>query len=155
MAEHLSIATKFLVISDTHNFQFGDTAGSQHLQLPTPKVDVLLYCGDLTEVGGVSSFNEALKMLGGIDAELELVIPGNHDMELDKSYWEAQRDYDGAPEDPEDHDLAFQAMTGPLAKQSVITFLGGGTLVHPEDRGETHDLYFPLHTGLLQLGFRI
>lgn len=156
MVEHLNIATKILVISDTHNSQFGHTpAGSQHLQLPTPKVDVLLDWGDLTEVGGVSSFKKALKMLGGIDAELKLVITGNHDMELDKSYWEAQRDYDGTPEDPEDEDLAFQATTSPVAKQSVLTFLGGGTLVHPEERAEIHNLYFPLHTGLPRLGFCI
>ena len=42
-------------------------------------------------------------MLGKFGAELKLVIAGNHDLELDKTYWEAQRDDEGNPEDLEDH----------------------------------------------------
>ena len=76
MARNSTIATKFLVLSDTHNFEFTvDT--SQPLKLPTPKADVLLHCGDLTEVGGISSFTRALKMLGSIDAGLKLVMQGS------------------------------------------------------------------------------
>ncbi|CAD6588150.1 MAG: hypothetical protein ASARMPRED_003410 [Alectoria sarmentosa] len=128
MAGRSTIATKFLVISDTHNFEFREFGrGESPLQLPIPKADVLLHCGDLTEVGGVSSFKKALKMLGSISAELKIVIPGNHDLELDKPYWEAQRDDDGNPEDPENHDLAFKAMTGPLAGDAAVTFLNEGT----------------------------
>lgn len=37
-------------------------------------------------LGGVSSSRKALEMLGCIDAELKLVISGNHDLELDTSY---------------------------------------------------------------------
>ena len=60
------MATNFLVISDTHNLRLDETTdeASRPLQLPTPKADVLLHCGDLTQVGGVSSFKKALKMLG-------------------------------------------------------------------------------------------
>lgn len=123
-----TIATKFLIISDTHNFQFDELATSAcPLQLPTPKVDVLLHCGDLTHCGGVSSFKKALKMLGSIDAELKLVIPGNHDLELDKEYWNAQIDYDGNPEDPEDHHLSVKVMTGQLAASAGVTYLNEGT----------------------------
>ena len=87
MARLSPVATTFLVISDTHNFEFANTAKtSQPLRLPTPKADVLLLCGDLTEVGGVSSFEKAMKMLGSIEAELKIVIAGNHDLELDKAY---------------------------------------------------------------------
>ena len=126
MAANSTVATRFLVLTDTHNFEFTvDT--SQPLKLPTPKADVLLHCGDLTEVGGVSSLTRALKMLGSIDAELKLVIPGNHDLELDKAFWEAQRDEEGKAEDPEDHDPAVKAMTGPLAADAGVTFLTEGT----------------------------
>ena len=126
MAGNSTIATKFLVLSDTHDFEF--TAGtSQPLQLPTPRADVLLHCGDLTQVGGVSSFKRALKMLSSIDAELKLVIPGNHDLELDKAFWAAQRDGEGNPEDIEDHELAVNAMTGTLAAEAGVTFLSEGT----------------------------
>lgn len=78
-----------MVISDTHNYKFDDAVQTLSLQPPTPNADVLLHCGDLTEVGGISCFKKALKMLASVDAELKLVIPGNHDLEFDNSYWEA------------------------------------------------------------------
>lgn len=147
MAEHSTVATKFLVISDTHNFQFDDGDGnSQPLQLPTPQADVLLHCGDLTQVGGVSSFKKALKMLGSIDAELRLVIPGNHDLELEKPYSQAQRDYDGTPEDPEDHDLSVKTMTGPLAAEAGVTFLTEGTHLFTLKSGAVFKIYVSPYT---------
>ncbi|KAK4694555.1 hypothetical protein P7C71_g3048, partial [Lecanoromycetidae sp. Uapishka_2] len=140
-------ATKFMIISDTHNFQFeDDIERSCPLQLPTPKVDVLLHCGDLTQVGGVSSFKNALKMLGKIDAELKLVIPGNHDLELDKAFWEIQRDDDGALEDPEDHELAVKAMTGPLATKSGVSFLFEGTHSFVLSNGAKFTIYVSPYT---------
>ncbi|MCJ1383096.1 hypothetical protein MMC17_006209 [Xylographa soralifera] len=141
MARHSTIATKFLVISDTHNFEFGNTSGGlQPLQLPTPKVDVLLHCGDLTEVGGVSSFEKALKMLGKIDAELKLVIPGNHDLDLDKSYWE------GHYNDPEDHNLAINAMTGRLADEAGVSYLNEGTHSFTLKSGAKFTIYVSPYT---------
>lgn len=147
MVNSSKIATKFLVISDTHGFDFGDTApGSQPLQLPTPRADVLLHCGDLTQVGGVSSFKKALKMLGSIDAELKLVIPGNHNLELDKVFWEAQCDYDGTPEDLGDHGLAIEAMTGPLATEMGVSFLSEGTHAFILKSGAKFTIYVSPYT---------
>ncbi|MCJ1449767.1 hypothetical protein MMC28_000095 [Mycoblastus sanguinarius] len=147
MAGRSTVATKFLIISDTHNFEFGDTAGGlRPLQLPTPTVDVLLHCGDLTQVGGVSSFKKALKMLGSIDAELKFVIPGNHDLELDKPYWKAQCDNEGIPEDAEDHDLAVEAMTGPLAGEAGVSFLNEGTHPFTLKSGATFKIYLSPYT---------
>ena len=143
------IETKFLVISDTHDFEFVDTVEasfSRSLQLPTPKIDVLLHCGDLTQLGGVSSFKKALRMLGSIDAELKLVIAGNHDLELDKIYWDAQRDDEGTPEDPEDHDLAVEAMTGPLAGEAGVTFLSEGTHSFRLQSGAQFSIYVSPYT---------
>ncbi|KAI4221470.1 MAG: hypothetical protein L6R40_008630, partial [Gallowayella cf. fulva] len=90
-----TISTRFIVMSDTHNFEFNETS-LQPLRQPTPRADVLLHCGDLTQVGRISDFKKAIKMLGSIDAELKLVIAGNHDMELDASSW-------ASIDDPEDH----------------------------------------------------
>ena len=145
MALQSTIATKLLVISDTHNFEF-DGSAPHPLQLPTPKVDVLLHCGDLTHCGGVSSFKKALKMLGSIDAELKLVIPGNHDLELDKQYWEAQVDYEGNPEDPQDHQLAVDVMTGPLAKDAGVIYLHEGTHSFTLSSGATFSIYVSPYT---------
>ncbi len=145
MAGDSTIATRFLVLSDTHDFEF-TAETSQPLQLPTPKADVLLHCGDLTQVGGVSSFKRALKMLGNIDAELKLVIPGNHDLELDKPFWAAQRDEEGNAEDPEDHDLAVKAMTGPLATDAGVTFLIEGTHSFTLRNGAKFSIYVSPYT---------
>ena len=147
MAVSLTIQSKFLILSDTHDFNFADTAGSSRpLQLPTPPVDVLLHCGDLTQVGGLSSFKRALEMLRSIDAELKLVIAGNHDLELDQQYWEAQRDEDGAPEDPEDHELAMKTLTGPLADEAGVLFLNEGTHLFTLKNGARFTIYVSPYT---------
>ena len=117
-------------MSETHNFECGDTVqSSPSWQPPNFQIDVLLHCGDLPQVGGVTSLKKALRMLGGIEAELKLVIAGNHDLELDKAYWEVQCDYEGNPEDPKDHDLSIETMTRPLAREAGLTYLHEGT--HP------------------------
>lgn len=147
MALQSTITMKFLVISGTHNFEFDSSTATSHpLQLPTPKADVLLHCGDLTHCGGVSSFKKALKMLGSIDAELKLIIPGNHDLELDKQYWEAQIDSDGNPEDPEDHLLAIRVMTGPLATEAGVIYLNEGTHSFTLRSGATFSIYVSPYT---------
>ena len=146
MANHSTIPTRFLVISDTHNFDIEAPSTDAQLKLPTPQADVLLHCGDLTQVGGVTSFKGALKMLGKIDAELKLVIAGNHDLELDKAYWTLQRDDDGLPEDPEDHDLALEAMTGPLANEAGVIFLSEGTHSFVLNNGAKFTIYVSPYT---------
>lgn len=147
MAHCSDTATKFLVISDTHNFTFDENATSDStLKLPTTKADVLLHCGDMTQVGGVSSFKKALRMMGSIEAELKLVIPGNHDLELDKVFWHAQRDEDGEPENPEDHELAIRAMTGSHAAEAGVTYLYEGTHSFSLRSGATFRIYVSPYT---------
>lgn len=142
MAKGSTIATKFLVVSDTHNFEFDSAAGaSLPFQLPTPEIDVLLHCGDLTHFGGVSSFRKALKMLGSIDAELKLVIPGNHDLELDKGYWNAK-----SYGEPEEHDQAVDTMTGPLAKAAGVSLLTEGTHWFTLSTGVRFSIYVSPYT---------
>ena len=64
---------------------FADTTGSSRpLPLPTPPVDMLLHCGNLAQVGWVSSLKRALEILRSMDIELKLVIAGTHDLELDQ-----------------------------------------------------------------------
>ncbi|KAH0370145.1 Metallo-dependent phosphatase, partial [Aureobasidium melanogenum] len=115
-----AINTSFLIISDTHGLAIhGNTAHDFHL--PLPKVDVLLHCGDLTQVGGQGPYRNALKMLGEIDAELKLVIAGNHDLELDKDYWLTNLDEEGGDESGE-HDQAVAIMKGPPRETSRPAF---------------------------------
>ena len=110
----LTVVTRFIVMSETHDFGFYDTS-PQPLTHPTPRADVLLHYGDLTQVGGISGFKKAITMLGSINAELKLVIAGNHDMELDASHW-------ASLDDPEDHADAVNVMTGSLAQEAGVTY---------------------------------
>ncbi|KAK5704363.1 hypothetical protein LTR97_003381 [Elasticomyces elasticus] len=117
--------TSFLIMSDTHNLELHKSEpGNCPLARKMPKVDVLLHCGDLTQVGGTSAFKNALRLLGSFDAELKLVIAGNHDLELDGQYWRDNLDMDDGPEE---HDRAVELMTGPLAKAAGVTYLAEGT----------------------------
>jgi len=130
-ARTASVSTRFLVISDTHNFEF-DSASGGAFSLPLPKVDVVLHCGDLTNVGGSFSFKNVLKMLGAIEAEKKLVIAGNHDLDLDKEYWRSSLQEGDDPEEVkkehlEEHDAAMSIMTGPLAAAAGVTYLEEGT----------------------------
>jgi len=76
----MAAATRFLIISDTHG------AWPYSLTNPAPKADILLHCGDLTQVGGLASFKRAIEDVKSSDAELKLIIAGNHDLELDEKW---------------------------------------------------------------------
>lgn len=130
--------TTFIVLSDTHDYQFGDNASSK-LQLPVPKVDVLLHCGDLTQVGGVPAFKKALKMLSNFDAELKLVIAGNHDLELDQEWCKAHLEEDEDYLD--DHARAMEVMKGELAKEAGVTYLEEGTHTFNLKSGATFKIH--------------
>lgn len=118
-----TIKTRFLIISDTHNFE-SDEDESSPFRLPVPKVDVALHCGDLTHRGGACSYKIAMEMLGAIDAELKVVIAGNHNLDLDKPYWNTHLSGDDRPED---HARAIRVMTGQVAAKNGVTYLEEGT----------------------------
>jgi Icc-related predicted phosphoesterase len=122
-----TVKTKIMIISDTHCFQFGDAEKVQGLfKLPLPKVDILLHCGDLTERGGLNAYKGVLNMLGNIEAELKLVIAGNHDLSLDGPYWYPKNCNSDGPGDYTEHEKAVEIMTGSLAKDAGVTYLKEG-----------------------------
>ncbi|KAK5684296.1 hypothetical protein LTS10_004163 [Elasticomyces elasticus] len=133
--------TSFLVMSDTHNLEL-DALGNCPLANKMPKVDVLLHCGDLTQVGGTSAFKNALRLLGSFDAELKLVIAGNHDLELDGQYWRDNLDMDDGPEE---HERAVALMTGPLAKAAGVTYLSEGTYHFTLKNGTSFSIFASPH----------
>ncbi|KAB8342697.1 hypothetical protein FH972_022297 [Carpinus fangiana] len=79
------VKTTFLVISDTHSVELTSDIRTP-FRLPTARADVVLLCGDITENGGLENHEAAVAQLVSIDAELKLVIPGNHDVDLDEHY---------------------------------------------------------------------
>ena len=139
-SKHNIVTTRFLILSDTHNFQFTDNAGtSRPLQFPIPKTDVLLHCGDLTQIGQKASYRRALKMLKSIEAELKLMIAGTHAMDRDS--WETHLS-DG--DELEDHRRAVRVMMGPLALEADVTFLNEDTHTFTLKNGAKFTIYaFP------------
>ncbi|KAF3040075.1 hypothetical protein E8E12_005045 [Didymella heteroderae] len=71
---------KTLVISDTPSEW---PYSSENL---APKVDVFILCGDLTQHGGLPSFQRAIDNISAVDAELKLIIAGNHDVDIDPAW---------------------------------------------------------------------
>ncbi|RDL32013.1 Metallo-dependent phosphatase [Venustampulla echinocandica] len=134
-----TVSTRFLVISDTHDFEFGDAERHEgEFTYPAPKCDVLLHCGDLTMSGGIPAYERCVKMLGKIDAELKLIIAGNHDLDLDDEYdpkgnssWDA----------PDLYKKAIEVWRGPLVKQAGITYLEEGLNTFTLKNGAKFTIY--------------
>jgi predicted phosphohydrolase len=124
-----------MVISDTHEHSLDGTT--------MPQVDILLHTGDLTNFGEVESLRESVKMLGTIEAELKLVIAGNHDIFLDATpRVENMSDEEYAKY----HEAALEIMTGPSAKEAGITYLQEGTYTFTLSNGATFRVYASPYT---------
>ncbi|KAL6717302.1 hypothetical protein ACLMJK_005217 [Lecanora helva] len=131
-----SVPTNFLVISDTHNFEFEEKPSPFGSTLP--KVDVLLHCGNLTHNAGSSSYMKALRFLGEFDAELKLFMAGSHDSDLDEEYWKARlADFDTM----EDHKRALADVKGELAAAAGVTCLEEGNYYFKLKNGASFWLY--------------
>lgn len=60
-------------MSDTHNLETSEfNPDDCPLANRLPKVDVLLHCGDLTQVGGLSAYKKALRLISLYDAEVSI-----------------------------------------------------------------------------------
>jgi predicted MPP superfamily phosphohydrolase len=91
---------RFLVLSDTHGTLFTDL-------YKMLKVDVVLHCGDLTQVGSIPQFREAAKELAECNAELKLVIPGKHDLEMDSVWLNKELKEGDDPDEPKKASAEF------------------------------------------------
>lgn len=124
-----TIKTRILIISDTHSATlFPSEQTDVAFREPLPKADVLLHCGDLTMVGHLHEYERTLEMLASIDAPLKLVIAGNHDISLDKEFWDRRghiRQRLQAP-DPSVHEQAKGIWEGEAAKNAGVTYLEEG-----------------------------
>lgn len=102
-AETVSSAIRFLILSDTHDIAFPNP-------YMLPPVDVVLHCGDLTRRGGSAHYAAAIEQLSECKAEIVLVIPGDHDVDLDAPWWRANMDDFDDPDEPfNSHDLFADA----------------------------------------------
>ncbi|KAF6840322.1 hypothetical protein CMUS01_03976 [Colletotrichum musicola] len=124
------IATRFLILSDTH------VQGTASDYAPNESFDVVIHCGDLTQHSKLAELRDTLEMLSGLRAPLKLVIAGNHDFTLDsdafKSKIEEANRINGEPLAPELIDREFGADGEARrlmkdAEQHDIMFLDEGT----------------------------
>lgn len=111
-----TIRTKILVISDTHGISTLPQAISQD-----QNIDVVLHCGDLSECGTLEEYSNTIELLKSIPAPLKLVIPGNHDLTLDRKFWESNCTEEGKGL----NDAARELWTA--AKEHGIRLLDEGT----------------------------
>ncbi|KAJ5808002.1 hypothetical protein N7474_009271 [Penicillium riverlandense] len=82
------VKTRICIISDTHTCApHAPLNTSNPYRQPLPKADILLHAGDITKVGYHVEHEQMVAMLKEADAELKLVIAGNHDMTLDEEYF--------------------------------------------------------------------
>ncbi|KAL7962588.1 Metallo-dependent phosphatase-like protein [Trichoderma compactum] len=101
-----TIKTRILIISDTHSSvpqtkednpldtedeletPRGKLYAPSGFRTPLPEADVVLHCGDLTKRGQPEEIRKTFSMLRKLSAPLKLVIAGNHDLMLDKAFYE-------------------------------------------------------------------
>lgn len=73
-------------------------------------------------IGGLSKYRKALDQLSNLDAELKLVIAGNHDVSLDPEWW--AENLDEGDDDPEEPVIARQLFKA--ARENGVHLLGEG-----------------------------
>ncbi|THY52165.1 Metallo-dependent phosphatase [Aureobasidium pullulans] len=93
MAEPQTVKTRILLISDTHSTPLQPTTSPNPFRQPLPSADILIHCGDLTMKGLTSEYHKTLDLLASINAPIKLVIAGNHDRTLDKTWMEKHQNH--------------------------------------------------------------
>ena len=144
--------TRILVISDTHQRATKPNSFSNNgaFRPPFPQVDVLLHSGDLTMTGTIKENQGALQTLKEIPAELKLVIAGNHDLTLHRSYYLDDKTPDGRllaqridsrNYDQDNVDIVESLWTGDEAKAAGVTYLTKGLHTFSLSNGAKFTIY--------------
>lgn len=58
-----------------------------YYRAPLPACDVLLHAGDITQYGLVEEYEEMIAVLAACQAEIKIVVAGNHDVSLDRDFY--------------------------------------------------------------------
>lgn len=129
-----TIKTRFCIISDTHTtVPFSPENKNYAFRSPLAKADVLLHAGDLTGTGHVWEMQKTVSMLKQVDAELKIVIAGNHDITLDREFYEEQ--WEEFHDEPESVDMMNDIWTGEKARQAGIVYLEEGVRIFELSNG--------------------
>ncbi|KAL8765662.1 MAG: hypothetical protein Q9209_007342 [Squamulea sp. 1 TL-2023] len=122
-----TIKTRFCIISDTHTAKLWPSSDKSHAYRdPLPSADVLLHAGDITMIGYIDEYESMIDMLSQADAELKIVIAGNHDVTLDEPYYENIGKRKFHRNFGEDLEVVREMWTGQKAKKAGIVYLDEG-----------------------------
>ena len=121
--------TRVCIISDTHTRAPLPADNKNHAyRYPLPKADVLLHAGDITNEGYLSEYETIFEVLEAADAELKIIIAGNHDITLDEEYYARETRkksvHGGKAIDPK---AVKELWAGEKAKAAGIMYLEEGT----------------------------
>ena len=143
---NMNVRTRILILSDTHS-ALPDKV--RHPQYPYSHeflaADVAIHCGDLTSTGKPEEHERALELLRSLPAPVKIVIPGNHDLTLDKSYCSTHADRSlhtwRRKHTQTDLDQALELYTGADALQAGILYLTEGVRAVPLANGALLNIY--------------
>lgn len=143
MPSNDGVRTRILVLSDTHNAVPEPPGSDAAFRWPLPKADVLLHAGDLTMNGAVDQHQRALDLIRGVDAELKIVVPGNHDLTLDREYYAKHGQLHGPrPAYSEGTlDEIQDLYTGEAAREAGIVYMVEGSRTFTLGNGATFTVY--------------
>lgn len=122
-----TVRTRICMISDTHTRVPLPENSSSAYRWPLPKADILLHAGDITMVGYIKEYEEMIDTLTKVEAELKIVIAGNHDITLDENFYEKTGKKRMHRNHAEDLSIVRELWTGDKAKQANIFYLEEGT----------------------------
>ena len=134
--------TRFCIISDTHNQVPLPSANTHYAyREPLPTADVLLHAGDITMFGRLAEYKNIIDALSVADAELKIVIAGNHDITLHEEYykWHGKNMFHGGPS--EDLEQIGELWTGEAAKKAGIVYLEEGIKTFELSSGARFTVY--------------
>lgn len=128
-----STRTRFLLLSDTHSHPLHPTGTTEYAyRSPLSHADVLIHAGDLSFSGRIEQYRRTLDVIKASDAELKLVIAGNHDLTLDEAYTTHQY----VEDEHQRHEVRTREMrvldearglwTGQAAREAGVVYLEEG-----------------------------
>ncbi|KAI4121865.1 MAG: hypothetical protein LQ338_006121 [Usnochroma carphineum] len=146
-AQIQAVKTRFTIISDTHTAKLFPSTDTEHAyREPLPSADVLLHAGDLTNVGYIHEHETTFDMVSKADAELKIVIAGNHDITLDEQYYRTTGAARMHRNIPEDTTLVKEIWTGAKAKEAAVVYLEEGVRTFTLKNGATFTIYTSPYT---------
>ncbi len=137
-----TVKTRLCILSDTHAHTPGSENSPCAFRRPLPTADVILHAGDLTMTGRLEEYQGIFDFLSEADAELKIVIAGNHDITLDEEFYKEIGQRLFHPNMPEDLSQVREMWTGSQARQAGIIYMDEGMRTFQLKNGARFTVFF-------------